>query len=106
MRSETMVATQSLFMLNDDSVMAAADATARRLFAEGITDEQPLQKVDRMIELVLNHQITEQERQELLAFIQQMREQLTAEGLADAELRAWSMACHALFASSRFQILE
>jgi hypothetical protein len=34
MRPETMVATQGLFLLNDESVMAAAEATARRLLAD------------------------------------------------------------------------
>jgi hypothetical protein len=106
MRSETMVATQSLFILNDDSVMAAADATAQRLLAEKTPNEQELQQIDRMIELVLNRSNCEQERQELLVFVANVRKRLTMEGHADAELRAWSMACHALFASSRFQILE
>ena len=50
--------------------------------------------------------LTDEERQELLTFISAMQQRLAAEGHADANLRAWSIACHALFASSRFQILE
>ncbi|MBP89549.1 MAG: hypothetical protein CMJ64_23040 [Planctomycetaceae bacterium] len=105
MRPQTMVATQGLFILNDASVMAAAEATARRLLAGEITGEQE-SKVDRMFEVVLNARATEEDRNELLAFISDFKNRLTSQGDSDADLRAWSMACHALFASSRFQILE
>ena len=40
MRSQTMVATQGLFILNDDVVMAAAEATARHLVAGETTGGQ------------------------------------------------------------------
>jgi hypothetical protein len=105
MRPHTMVATQGLYILNDDSVMAAAEATARRLLAAKSSGEkEPL--VDKMFELVLNAPANQKDREELLAFIRETSGRLTAEGHADAALRAWSLACHALFASSRFQILE
>jgi sulfur carrier protein ThiS len=100
-----MVATQGLFILNDDSVMAAAEATARRLLANKSTGGQEA-VVDRMFELVLSKRATEEDRIELLAFIGETEKRLTEEGETDADLRAWSIACHALFASSRFQILE
>jgi hypothetical protein len=105
MRPRTMVATQGLFMLNDDSVMEAAEASARRVLA---SDENAGQEtlVDRMFELVLNARATDEERDELLKFMQETRNRLTADGDEDADLRAWAIACHALFASSRFQILE
>ena len=100
MRSETMVATQGLFILNNDSVMAAAEATAKRLLA---TDDA---RVDRMFELILNQRPTTDERAELNSFISDVLPRLAEPGDKPAELQAWSMACHALFASSRFQILE
>ncbi len=105
MRPRTMVATQGLFMLNDDSVMEAAEASARRVLA---SDENAGQEtlVERMFELVLNARATDEERDELLTFMQETRKRLTADGDEDAVLRAWAIACHALFASSRFQILE
>ncbi len=62
--------------------------------------------VDQMFVLVLNAPATEEDRGELLTFISETRKRLTEKGQTDAELRAWSMACHALFASSRFQLLE
>ena len=62
--------------------------------------------VDRLFELVLNARATDAERDELLTFILETRKRLTAGSDEDADLRAWAMACHALFASSRFQILD
>jgi len=118
LRPQTMVATQGLFLLNDESVLAAADAVARRLLAEdpgvnaGSAEENPVTERDekhsatKMYELVLNAQPDDQELAEMLTFIATMEQRFTAEGTADASLRAWSMACHVLLASSRFQILE
>jgi hypothetical protein len=105
MRPQTMVATQGLFILNDDLVMSAAAASARRLLAREETGG-PEAVVNRMFELIINAHPTAEERSEVLAFVIEMRKRLIAEGHSDANLRAWSMACHALFASSRFQILE
>ena len=59
-----------------------------------------------MFELVLNVGATQEDRVELLTFTREIKNRLTAEGDTKADRRARSMACHALFASSRFQILE
>ena len=105
MRPQTMVATQGLFMLNDASVMAAAEATARRLLAtESVLG--PEARLDQLFELVLTARPADDERQELLAFVAETQKRLADNGDKDAEVRAWSMACQALFASSRFQLLE
>ncbi|MBC7967642.1 MAG: DUF1549 domain-containing protein, partial [Fuerstia sp.] len=105
MRSQTMVATQGLFMLNDTSVMDAAEVTARRLLA---TESAlgPEAKVDQLFELLLTARSNEDERQELLAFVTETQKRFEANGDTNAEVRAWSMVCQALFASSRFQVLE
>jgi hypothetical protein len=105
MRPQTTVATQGLFLLNDESVMAAAKATARRLLA-GKAAGGEASLVEQMYELVLNSKPTDEERDEILAFVNEMKKQFSEEGDAKATLNAWSSACHALFASSRFQILE
>ncbi len=85
--------------------MAAADATAGRLLeVETAGGQEAL--LDRMFELVLSVRPTGEERDELATFVRETVERLAAEGNTDANRRAWSMACHALFASSRFQILE
>ena len=138
LRPETLVATQALFILNNGSVMAAADATARRLCdesvvrgssqeqgAEGAASGEPRRsltqenaglaakdphadesRVDRLFEWILNEPPSVDERAELISFVKDIAGCLAEQAEKDAELRAWSMACHALFASSRFQILE
>ena len=84
---------------------ASAEATARRLLDGEKTDGREA-RADRMFELVLGARATAKERAELLVFIDDVEKRLTGEGDSEAALRAWSMACHALFASSRFQVLE
>jgi hypothetical protein len=105
MRPETMVATQGLFMLNDSSVMNAAEATARRLLAnQSLADEHDRGKV--LSELVTCVPPSDDELADVFAFVRETKKRRTADGDNDAELHAWSRACQALFASSRFQILD
>jgi Protein of unknown function (DUF1553) len=105
MRPRTMVATQGLFMLNDASVMSAAEATARRLLA-GKSSEGENDLVDNLFELMFNTTPMADERTEIVSFVRQIKNRITTDGGKDAELQAWTQACHALFASSRFQILD
>ncbi len=105
LRPQTMVATQGLFMLNDESVLAAADAIARRVLQQHSAGE-PEQRVARMYELILGSPVDEPERAEVLAFVTAMEANLAAQGGEEAALRAWSLACQALLASSRFQVLD
>jgi hypothetical protein len=104
MRPQTMVAPQGLFMLNDDSVMAAAEKTAKLVLNAEISE--PETRVDTLLETVLNAKATAEDRKMLLTFIQEVEAQLGAQNDQEAKLHAWSMACQALFSSSRFQILE
>ena len=91
-------------MLNDDSVMAAAEATARRLVTSDwlASDES---RVDRMFELILCTQVVDEDRSNVVRYIAMLEDGLDSLG-PDAKLIAWSRACHALFASSGFQMLE
>ena len=104
-RAQTTVAPQGLFILNSDMVMDAAEATARRLHA-GAGSREPGELVETLFTLVLNVVPTEAERDEVLGFVQAAENRLTVEGDAEPTIRAWAMACHALFALSRFQFLE
>jgi hypothetical protein len=106
MRPQTTLATQGLFFLNDSSVMDAANATAQRLFHTIPVDEAPAAGVDQIFAWITQTSPADAERESILNFVQTMQAQLAAAGAADAKLQAWAMACHALFASSRFQILE
>jgi len=105
MRPRTNVATQSLYLLNSESVMAAADAIARRVLASETAGGKE-SRIDRLYDLLLNSGPDREERADLLRFIREMEARLSAEGNSDAEVRAWSMTGHALLASTRFQILE
>ena len=113
-RPKTTVPSQGLFMLNDEVIMDAAAAVARRVTASPVSSDTD--KIGMMFELVLNRGPTEDERGALLGFLQQTEQGLAessgGEGRAgenweaEASSRAWSIACHALFATSRFQFLD
>jgi hypothetical protein len=105
MRPQTMVATQALFMLNDGSVIAAAEDTARRLLAEKPSAGDDV-LVDAIFELMFHAVPTADERAEIVAFVRRIENRIAAEDGKDAGLQAWTQACQALFASSRFQILD
>jgi hypothetical protein len=130
MRPETMVAPQGLFMLNDEMVMHAAETTARRLLAcqpcgnaesradilfQWLFQEPPSQlERDAIVRFVKQVQsepapvapLRSLGREQLLSFFDQLATSVVSSSGPEAEVRAWSMACHALFASSRFQIME
>ena len=103
MRPETLVATQGLFMLNDETVMQVAEATARRIMQE---ESSPERCVERMFALILNDHATEPERSEFVAFQARTQLQLAEQGETEADVQAWAMTCQAMFGSSRFQIVE
>ncbi len=62
--------------------------------------------MDALIELIWQRPASAQDRDALLAFIGKLQGDFTTAGEEEPELKAWTLACHALFASSRFQILE
>ncbi|MGI8605398.1 MAG: DUF1549 and DUF1553 domain-containing protein [Verrucomicrobiales bacterium] len=104
-RPQTTAATQALFMLNDQMIMNAADAMARRILADA-ADDPAATRIDRMFELVLNVAPTDVERETFLAFVENSEKRLTESGTTEPAIRAWSMACQALFSLSRFQFLD
>jgi hypothetical protein len=104
-RPKTTVPTQGLFMLNDAMVMATAEITARRILSE--TASQPMEtRIQRMFQLIVGDGANDDEQQAMLSYLQQTESRLQTAGDAEASLKALAMACHALFASSRFQYLE
>lgn len=104
-RPQTTAATQGLFMLNDRMVMDAAESLARRILADNRIPA-PGARIDKMFDLILNTPPTDDEREAFLAFVQKSEKRLTEEGGTEPAIRAWSMACHAMFSMSRFQFLE
>ena len=105
MRPETMVATQGLFMLNDPTVIAAADTLARRLLEENPSADDD-DRIDRLFSLALGGPPTAGERADLRSFLRQSRIRPTPAKDKDVTIQAWSLASQALFASSRFQTLD
>jgi hypothetical protein len=105
-RPKTTVPTQGLFMLNDSLVMAAAEATAKRILAE--TSSQPVDaRIDRMYQLIVGAQPTDNERQALRSYLERESARLESSDAGDeSDVWALVLACHATFASSRFQFLE
>jgi hypothetical protein len=104
-RPKTTVPTQGLFMLNDAMVLAAAEATGRRTIRESASTAFDA-RIDRMFQLIVSGSPTDNEREALQAFLEQTVSRLTASGEPEPELKALTLACHAVFASSRFQFLE
>ena len=109
-RPQTLVATQGLFILNDESVMTASESTARRVLREVPDNEEA--RVIRMYELIVNTPPSAVERQEIIDFVTAMKNQPVVAAGDDnsprsaGEVKVWALAAHALFASSRFQIVE
>jgi hypothetical protein len=108
-RPKTTVPTQGLFMLNDSMVMAAAEATARRIVAE--TALQTLEaRIGRMYQLIVADAPSDNEQKAMHSFLEQTSMRLKSSagdvGNAEIEVKSLALACHALFASSRFQFLE
>ena len=85
--------------------MQAADATAKRIVKDHPVSDVP-SRVDHMFKLIVNDTPTSSERSAVAAYLRQLESSLQASGSSDAEQAALAMACHALFASSRFQFLE
>ncbi len=104
-RPNTTVPTQGLFVLNDELVMKAADATAKRILADCPTKDVG-RRINRMFELILQSHATPVELQEMESFLSKTEPLLVQELGEEAEVRALSTLCHALFASSRFLFLE
>lgn len=115
MRPDTTVPTQGLFMLNDEMVMDAAKATARRILRDCPTGDTQAQ-ITRMYELILNASPSDTDVGVMAEALARFRQRFESADPAaadsppsdrgPAELDSLAVACHALFASSRFQFLE
>ncbi len=104
-RPNTIVPSQGLFLLNDEMVMDASEATAKRILLANPASDT-FARIDHMFELILNDQPTASEQQTVAEFLTRTESSLTSRCVNNAEQEALAMACHALFASSRFQFAE
>ncbi|MCA9138737.1 MAG: DUF1553 domain-containing protein, partial [Planctomycetales bacterium] len=105
MRPDTLVATQALFIMNDESLINASQAMAERLLestpGRTLSDQG---RVELLFRQVLGTESNADECAQILAFVDRMKAEMRHQ--ENAERQAWSLACHALFASSRFQTVE
>jgi len=106
-RPSTMVPSQGLFMLNDEFVMSTAEATARRVLNESPTTDTTAQ-INYLFSIVCNTLPTPAEHKAVLDYLQRTRADTVSSEDPDSEadLRAWTLTSHALFASSRFQYVD
>lgn len=104
-RPQTNVPTQSLYLLNDPMVMAAAEATAKRMLAE--TGECSLEtRIDHLFRLITGGNPGENERRLIADYLRAMARVETPEDPSNVTLSMWARGCQAIFASSRFQYLD
>jgi hypothetical protein len=104
-RPKTMVPSQGLYMMNDQMVMDAAEATAKRILDACPTSDSMAQ-IELMFLTIVHEKPTQAERAAVAEFMQTTAASVAPDQSHEAELKALTLACHALFASSRFQIIE
>jgi hypothetical protein len=98
-RSQTVVPTQSLFVMNNDLFRKRAKALADQLIAES---PQPEARLNHLWLRAFNRPITTAERDDALAFLTQLDSTIETKDAAARELQRWQELCHSLLASNEF----
>lgn len=99
-RNQTVAPTQSLFLLNNSMLRARSKALIDRLFQEEIDAQVRLEKLWLT---VLNRPITNEERKEAMAFLDDLQTLISATAKAkESEKIRWHELSHSLFASNLF----
>ncbi len=108
-RPNTIVPTQGLYLLNDASVMDAAEKIANRIWSQ-VGSHDRAATIDLMFARLLNAEPTPAEQQRLVEFLIETEARLVSAGedlpVEQNARQALAIACHAVLASSRFQFLE
>ncbi len=104
-RPKTIVPSQGLFMMNDEMVMDLAQATAQQI-SNACPTSDTIAQMDLMFTKIVGDEPSESERASVTAFLLSIDAEDAADQSHDANQRALALACQALFASSRFQIIE
>jgi len=98
-RSQTVVPTQSLFVMNNDLFRQRAKALADQLIAAA---PQPDARLNQLWLRVCNRPLTPPERDDALAFLRQLGESLETKDAAARESLLWTELCHSLLSSNEF----
>lgn len=98
-RSQTVVPTQALFVMNNDLFRKRAKILADQLIA---ASPQPVPRMNQLWLRVLNRPISPAERDDVLAFLAQLDATLETKDAAARESQRWQELCHSLLASNEF----
>ncbi len=116
-RASTVVAPQSLLLMNSDLVIDSAEAFASQLLVSTI---DPSERIDIAYQRALGRHATEDETHRASDFVESLKKEsgsnrrngpegVTLDGgltPVSAEQRAWAMFCQSLFASNEFVYLR
>jgi hypothetical protein len=105
-RRKTMVPGQALFMLNSDLVIETASRTASNLLDQGGPARELRDVAIRLYEVLFQTVPNESDLNNMERFLQKTEQSLPESLGSERRLRTIAMACQALMASSRFQIME
>jgi hypothetical protein len=98
-RSQTVVPTQSLFVMNNDLFRQRAKSLADRVIAESPSPEA---RLNQLWLRVVNRPITSAECEDAMAFLAQFEASLEVNEAAVRESLRWQELCHSLLASNEF----
>lgn len=98
-RSQTVVPTQSLFLMNNELLRKRAQALASQLLAEPASVDE---RLSRLWLRVFNRPVTSAEREDAAAFLAELDGTLDAEDAAARQALGWQELCHSLLASNEF----
>ncbi|MES2788101.1 MAG: DUF1553 domain-containing protein, partial [Planctomycetota bacterium] len=99
-RAVTTVPTQALFLMNAQVLKQRAKELALQIISTNGDDA----RLNALWLRVLNRPITETERADTIAFLQDLRTLEAGTDAAAIDLRIWSELCHALLASNEFLV--
>jgi hypothetical protein len=98
-RSQTVVPTQSLFVLNNDLFRQRAKSLADQLIAES---PRPEIRLNQLWLRVFNRPITSAERDDAFAFLTQLEADIDTKDATARESLRWQELCHTLLATNEF----
>lgn len=100
-RDETIVATQALYMMNDEDVIATADNLARRLSGDYKTDRE---RIEQAFLLTLTRKPTSSEMTDVKRFLSDFEKLMERESRSRRSGHAaWSAFLQSLFQSAEFR---
>jgi hypothetical protein len=98
-RNQTIVPTQSLFLMNNSSFRKRAVSLIDRLLIESKTENE---RLEQLWLSVLSRPISTSEREAAIAFINETQSLDTFDNQAISEAVAWQELCHGLLSSNQF----